>query len=384
MAWDGLKKRFGAKPISEGRAVEPGAEPRSQPRWVAADQNPFGVAILDLTPVTRDLTAWSSDPVCASNAVSFGGDDGSTFVGVLPHEPTSVALDLRYPTDNVLADGPLFLPSHMEQKWALFLRDGKLIFVRSWRREVVAIADVSVANGEAILSRLTGSVAGGAKLRPERVVDFLVRTHVLGDPFPAPIDTAEGRDLTQLAHECFSLFGRFATCATPHEVPHRPPRRPLRSYSLLHLAIARGDIEAAARHVASGVPIDLLAADGLTPLHWASVCTDGVALEWLLEHGAQVDAPSAEGATPLMNAVQAGRTAHVERLLAHGADPSAKDLRGFTALHRAAEMGEVAIVRALVARGADPGAEAGGQTPIAFARSRGHAEVLRILEHQQD
>ncbi len=292
--------------------------PRSQPRWVAADQNPFGVAILDLTPVTQDLTAWSSDPVCASNAISFGGDDGSTFVGVLPRDPTSVALDLRYPTDDVLADGPLFLPSHMEQKWALFLRDGKLIFVRSWRREVVAIADVSVANGEAILSRLTGSVAGGAELRPERVVDFLVRTHVLGEPFPAPIDGAEGRDLTQLAHECFSLFGRFATCATPHEVPHRPPRRPLRSYSLLHLAIARGDIEAAARHVASGVPIDLLAADGLAPLHWASVCADGVALEWLLEHGAQVDAPSAEGATPLMNAVQARRSEHVERLLAHG------------------------------------------------------------------
>ena len=375
MGWDGFKKMFGGKRTDSGGA---GAA-RPKLRWIAADQNPFGVDIVDIAPVTQYVVATSTDPSCAANAISFGTDDGSAFAGVAPPAGTTVALDLRYPIDRMLADGPLFLPTTMDHKWAIFFRDSTIIFVRSWRRQVVATAEVRVSNGEVLISRLTGQLASGTGLLDERIVDFLIRTHVLQEPFPAPVEADDVADLDQLALKCFSLFGNIATCATPHKIAFRPPLRPLRSHSLLHIAVARGDLAAAERHLAAGVPIDLLAADGLAPLHWSIARVDSSAMTWLLDRGAPVDTRSTEGATPLMNAVQARNASYVELLLARGADPNAQDLRGFNALHRAAEMGETAIVRALVARGADPNAQAQGHTAISFARRQGHDEIVRIL-----
>ena len=375
MGWDAFKKIFGGKGTDAGGAGA--ARPKS--RWIAADQNPFGVAIVDIAPVTQHIVAVSTDPSCAVNAISFGGDDGSAFAGVAPPDGTTVTLDLRYPIDRMLADGPLFLPTTMDHKWAIFLRENTIIFVRSWLRQVVATADVHVSNGEALISRLTGQLAPGTGLLDERIVDFLIRTHVLREPFPAPAESDDVADLDQLALKCFNRFGNIATCATPHKIPFRPPGRPLRSHSLLHIAVARGDLDAAERHLAAGVPIDLLAADGLAPLHWSIARIESSAMNWLLDRGAPVDTRSAEGATPLMNAVQARNASYVELLLARGADPNAQDLRGFNALHRAADMGETAIVRALVASGADPNAEALGHTALSFAQKRGHDEIVRIL-----
>jgi hypothetical protein len=41
--------------------------------WIESTQNPFGVRLLDLRPVTQTMLATSSDPQMAHNAVSYSG-----------------------------------------------------------------------------------------------------------------------------------------------------------------------------------------------------------------------------------------------------------------------------------------------------------------------
>jgi hypothetical protein len=382
----------------EQQGSSPGSTLQSLPHipWIDADQNPWGVPVLDVRPVTRRMLSTSTNPQCAVNAISFGGEDGTCFIGVEPEPATSVPAALRYPIDRHLADGALFLPREMEQKWAIFLHRGRVIFVRSWTRQVTAVADVEVADGIATLTRIYGSFRGAngdddATAEPDgaiddaervlrvRTADFLIRTHALGTPFPAPIPPGAEADPRSAAMGCMSWFGDLAEFATPHAIDAPPPSVPLRTHSLLHIAVARGDRAAAQAQLDAGVPIDLLAGDGLAPLHWSMAAKDLAMAEFLLDRGSPADVRSAEGATPLMNAVQAGRLDAANLLLARGADPNARDTRGFTALHRAAEMGKPDIVQRLLDAGASARIEAGGHTPLSVAQARGEAAVVSLL-----
>jgi hypothetical protein len=288
--------------------------------WIDAGQNPWGVPVLDVRPVTLNMLSTSSDRQCAVNAISFGGEDGTCFIGVEPEPATSVPAALRYPIDRHLADGALFLPRAMEQKWAIFLHRGRVIFVRSWTRQVTAVADVEVADGVATLTRIHGSfgaehdesgrdaaVDDADRALRVRTADFLMRTHVLGTPFPAPIPPGAEAEPRAVAMGCMSWFGELAEFATPDAIDAPLPSVPLRTHSLLHIAVARGDRAAAQAQLDAGVPIDLLARDGLAPLHWSLAAKDLAMAEFLLDRGSPADVCSGEGATPLMNAVQAGR-----------------------------------------------------------------------------
>ena len=178
-----------------------------------------------------------------------------------------------------------------------------------------------------------------------------------------------------------------ALVTAPNSLPRIPSPSGRRSNlcatnSLLHIAVARGDFTQTKALLDAGVPVDLLARDGLTPLHWSFVRDDTAMASLLLERGSPVNAQSAEGATPLMNAVQARSLAQTTFLLDHGADPNAADARGFTALHRAAEMGEPTIVRLLLDRGASPHLEAQGHTPRSLAASRNEIAIVELLDHR--
>ena len=142
------------------------------------------------------------------------------------------------------------------------------------------------------------------------------------------------------------------------------------------------------------MPIDLLAADGLAPLHWALAARrrtvpligfwnkDTTMLRHLLQRGSPVDVRSVQGATPLMNAIQTGTARQVAFLLNHGADPNAADARGFTSLHRAAEMGKMELVKMLLAHGAAREVEAQGHTPLSFAKARNHEDIVSLLKRR--
>lgn len=393
MAWDKIRRMFGSKsepaPPTLARAPspsqdKPAASVQEVPdlKWIEATDNPWGVRVLDVRPVTLTMLSTSTDPQCATNAVSFGNDDGTGFIGQAPASERIVETSLRFPVDHVLFDGVLFVPRTMEHKWALFFHQGELIAVRSWSRTVMLVARVEARDGHVEITRIRGALCA-ADETPDftvRALDYLLRSHALDAIYPAPLLPGIEADPKAAAMWCMSAFGNRAQLATPHAFARRDPDRLLRTHSLLHIAVARGQVAAIDECLQSGIAIDALAADGLAPLHWALAAQDGAIMSLLLDRGAFVDVRSDQGATPLMNAVQAASMERTSLLLDRGADANARDQRGFTALHRAAEMGLTDIVRLLLERGAAIDVEAEGHTPWSLAEGRGRNDVLAMLQ----
>ncbi len=207
-----------------------------------------------------------------------------------------------------------------------------------------------------------------------RSLDFLIRSHALGQPFPAPLDGPPDSD-TPLRY--FSLFGRRAQCASLEPPVGECP--PLRSISLLHLACVRQESELIEACAASGFDLNARAQDGRTPLQWAVVGGSPEVVQQMLRAGAEVDGRGRRGDTALMTAVERERAELVDLLLAAGAGAGLADLGGFTALHRAAEMNQAAVVASLMRAGADPGAASlvEGLTALDLAATPEIVELLR-------
>lgn len=349
----------------------------SEVRWVDAADNPWGVHLLDVRSFTLTMMTTTTDPQCAENAVSYGRDDGTGFVGQQPPVDRVAEASLRFPIDRSLAGGVLFIPRGMEHKWALFYHRHQIICVRSWKRQVQVVAEVEPHAGHVEVVAVHGTFTSENEDRDftVRAFDYLLRSHALGETYPAPLPLDMENDPSRASMWCFSLFGNKAQYATPLSVARTDPDKPLRTISLLHIAAARGDTAAMREQMAAGVPRDVLGPDGLAPLHWALMCDSLGPTTALLDLGAPAGLRSAHGVTPLMIAVELGSREKADLLLGLGADVNAQDDRGYPALHRAAEMGNAELVELLLRHGAMPDVEAQGQTPR-FDRFVGRVEDL--------
>jgi hypothetical protein len=380
VVWEWLDRWLGRGRIAAGGEARPREPDRI--RGLEPADHPWGVPVLDVRPVTLGGLSMTKDRQCALNAMSFAQDDGTGFVGVEPRISREIPVGLRYRIDGMLADGALFIPREMEHKWALYFLRGQIICVRSWLRQVVVVADARIAGEFLEVTALSGAFCSDDEppAFSIRVLDYLLRSHALDMIYPAPLPAGADREPQRAAMWCMSTFGNRVHFATPHELVGPIPERPLRTHSLLHMAVACGKLDEVKRLLNAGMPADLLAGDGLAPLHWA-IAQDDIAMpSLLLERGSPVDVRSAEGATPLMNAAQARSLAKVAYLLDRGADADAADGRGFTALHRAAEMGEIEIVRLLLGRGASPHRDAQGHTPRSLAAHRGEKAIVELMD----
>jgi hypothetical protein len=377
MAWKNVRRVLARERKSDSKIPDV--------RWIEAADNRWGVRLLDVRPVTLTMQSMSSDRRCAENAISFTKDDGTGFIGKPPAASRITQASLTFPIDRVLADGVLFVPREMEHKWALFYHRGDVICVRSWERKVQVVAHLELHGDHAEITQIRGTFAAPIE-DPDltvRLFDYLLRSHALDSIYPVPLTAGMETDPKAAAMWCMSMFGNRAVVATPHRFERRDPQRPLRTHSLLHIAVARGQASEIEAHLAAGVPVDLLAGDGLTPLHWALACKETAIMALLLDRGSPVDVRSHEGATPLMNAVQGANLDQVQFLLDHGADVNARDWRGFTSLHRAAEMGYVEITQILLDWGATPDLEAEGHTARSLAEGRHHERVLAVLDRTE-
>ena len=354
--------------------------------WVADEDNQWDVPVVDVRPVTLGLISTTSSPQYAANSGSWSGEDGTVFIGVNPRVTHRIKADLRYAIDSVFVDGVLFTPGVMEHKWVIFHHQKRIICVRSWTREVEIVAETEIEGEHLKIAAIIGDFSTQDE-GPEftiRMLDFLIRSHAMRIVHPVPVPAEIDDDPNAMAMFCFSLFGNMAHFATPHSLATDVPNELLRTISLLHIAVAKRNMDEVRRYIRARVPPDILGNDGLSPLHWAMAQEDNEQMaELLLELGATVDVKSAEGATPLMNAAQTRSLENTRLLLDNGADADAKDERGFTSLHRAAEMGEQEIVQLLLERGASPHSDAEGHTPRSLAEGRGDTAIMELLGRAQ-
>lgn len=352
--------------------------------WIEASDNQWGIKLLDLRPVAEKMLSTSKDPRMAQNAISYGGEDGTTFIGQEPDNKDVADANIIIPIRGRLESGVLFNPSEMEHKWAIYYHQQKIIFVRSWLRKVFVIAETSQKDGHLIVEKISGKFTENET--PDytcKSLQFLLISHALRQVEPAPLPEELEGSPYQAAMWSFSNYGNMAIIGTFDKNYTPVFSRPLCSHSLLHIAVARNDIKEIEKQVANGINIHAFAGDGLTPLHW-SMAADVSSLKTLLELGANPDACSTEGATPIMNAVQSDKLEHLMLLINSGADVNATDLRGFTALHRAAEMGKVEITEILLAHGADKQISAQGYTALSLAETNKDKEeyqkIINILK----
>lgn len=352
--------------------------------WIEASENPWGIKLVDLRPITQGMLSTSQDPQMAANAISYSSEDGSSFINQKPESRNEITAEISFCVDPILAPGVLFIPDVMENKWAIFFNQNRIIFVRSWLRKVFVTADTSQQNGRLHIHKILGQFSDINE--PEfirAIVKFLLISHTIGEIFPAPLPETLSPDLKSAGIWAMSMYGNMAHIGTFSSNYEGSTQTPIRSHSLLHIATARNDVDEISLQVKSGIPIDILGANGLASLHWSTASEDTRAMQRLIKLGADPNVRSIEGATPMMNAVQSKKVQHLNLLISSGADVNARDNRGFTALHRAAEMGHTEIVELLLNNGADPNIEADGQTPLSLAEIRGEAKIVSLLRGHQ-
>jgi ankyrin repeat protein len=148
-------------------------------------------------------------------------------------------------------------------------------------------------------------------------------------------------------------------------------------------ALGRGDIDGAARLVASGVDLDTHRSDGKTLLILAARESDVVLVRRLIAAGADVNATTGNGGTALMFAAIRGDVETQAALIDAGADVNAIGGFDWTALMVASVKGHVIAVRQLLASGADPTLrDIYDWTPLMRAVYEDRDEVVEALLEQ--
>lgn len=348
--------------------------------WINPEENPWGIKLLDLRPITQTMISTSQNQKMAENAISYGGENGATFFGIKPKSDKIIDVNIKISIDKSLQPGVLFTPNTMEHKWAIYFDGEFLIFVRSWLREVIVIAKTTQKNNELFVEKIFGEFTENDS--PEftkAVLNFLLISHSIGEVVPAPLPKELEASLKGVGIWAFSTYGNMAQVGTFDENYIPKTDKPLRSHSLLHIAVAQGNLKEIENQVKKGAELNGLAGDGLAPLHWSIASETIGSMQILLKLGANPNSITDEGATPIMNASQSNKIDKLNLLIKSGATINFKDKRGFTALHRASEMGHIEIVKILLANGADKSIETEGHTALSLATITKQNEIAKLL-----
>ena len=195
------------------------AEPKlgnAKPRWLAPDQTPFGIEVLDCRPLTQILVALTTSPDVAARFSTLRRADGREYIGTEPADAHVIACQLRYPFDAAEPPAhPLFKAAEMEDKWDLYAYGDTLYCAHSWTGDLLYTAHTSFADGDLTIDEMR--VAGNVDESPAhsvRALDYLIKSHVYGLGAPHPLPDRSTRDPEQLAVASFSLFGRRALFGT--------------------------------------------------------------------------------------------------------------------------------------------------------------------------
>lgn len=419
-------------PIFRRRSVAlpplpPGAEDLfAAVRWIPADQNPWGQAVLDVAPVTTAIEPRLL-PELEAIALGWTHEDGGELDLQLPDGPTSpgqLLLPLASADPALCPDGAVFRPQHVTERFALMLRAGRLWVLDGRSRAVCACAPAERRGAQLVVGPLLVAKQGlldqagdGDPTLLWGIFVWLLRSHALGELRPAPLPPRLAEAPAAAALWASAWLGRRCLALAPRP-PDDPPALPLRVDGPLMLAAQSGALDRADAALRAGAhPAAPGSFFAYTPPHAAAAMGHHRIVQRLLEAGAPVEARAEDGATPLLAAAaqhgpdtapaigaliaagadleaqlsergeravhlaaQAGRAASLARLLGAGAEVNAQTVEGFRALHMAAELGRADLVTLLLGAGADPRAlSASGHSPAALAEAKGHAALAAAL-----
>ena len=215
-------------------------------------------------------------------------------------------------------------------------------------------------------------------------------------------------------------MGLSATAGGQAMVQPAPRASDVATYTGLHAAAHKGDIAKIDRLAAAKADLNARDSNGRTPLHIATFAGQREAIKALVKHGADINLLDKDRYDGVRIAAMANDEETLRVLLAQGASAKLATSRyAGTALIAAAHLGHLGVVKQLIAAGApldlvnnlhwtaaietvvlgdggprhqqilraliDAGAnlqltDRQGNTPLQLARSRGHQEMVDMLE----
>jgi len=182
-------------------------------RRVAAADNPCGVELWDISLLTQGMISTTADPAIAESFLDRRSDRGE-LTGAQPiADSREIPGNLAYQWPGEPADGPLFRAEVMEEKWDIYLYRPHLTFARSWTGELDLRATVALSGGTLSVSRIEFNNMPDDEYA-RRVVDYLIRSHLLGERLPHPLPEALVADPTAIPAYSFSMFGRLCHYGT--------------------------------------------------------------------------------------------------------------------------------------------------------------------------
>lgn len=186
------------------------ADPLAEVGWVTATKNPFGVDVLDCRAFSSSMVATTPDPKVAETFAKLRRSKGEEHRGAPPEQEAICPCDLRYVHRGDVEDGPLFKAEVMEDKWDIYLYDNYLYFARSWTGSLEYRARITFNGHEAhvVAVEARRELVEGDPGYAVAAVDFLIRSHLYGQPIPHPLPRSAGEDPRQLALLSFSMYGR--------------------------------------------------------------------------------------------------------------------------------------------------------------------------------
>jgi len=190
--------------------------PVSSLRWLAPDENRFGIRCLDCREFSRAMITSTGDPTVSNTFTMLRSSLGEHVRGHLPRNTFLVPCDPSYPSLKGVLDGPLSLASVMEEKWDIYLFDKHLYFARSWTGNLIFKSDAEFREGRLFISTISADAKVSGKDRRYIIsqVDYLIKTHLYHHEVPHPLPAGLPDDVEQLAMFSFSQYGRLAAYAT--------------------------------------------------------------------------------------------------------------------------------------------------------------------------
>lgn len=206
-----------------------------------------------------------------------------------------------------------------------------------------------------------------------------------------PPHFGHGSDPQRVCAECvsgrFSLYRRAAdgdVAAVECLVETRTGAEQQSNTSALHVAIERGNVEAARALLAARCAVDLLDSESCTPLHIAAMRGHQQSIKLLLEFEADVNTKDHRGRNPLHSAARHNQATALQSLLTAKAPANAADNLGITPLHLVCAEGNALMAHFLIQAGADPEKQdAHGLRPQELDRAGTITELMGPMEERR-
>lgn len=159
----------------------------------------------------------------------------------------------------------------------------------------------------------------------------------------------------------------------------RPKRKDQNGPTALMIASAAGQTDAVGLLLGAGAAVDVQDRDGFTALSYASALGHAAIVAMLLQAGAEVNSIDHFDMTPITLAALSGHAEAARVLAQAGARLSGTGSMCLGPLHSAAFQGHAEVVRVLLEAGADPNALELTRSPLDWAFSKKHTEVVGVL-----